>query len=123
MKRLEGAPFDQWRDRSERVIAMYGSAGTETCGAFNVTYLPTGQKLYVLASIGAGWEHVSVSTPTRCPTWEEMSWVKRAFFKKNEWALEYHPPEAENINKHPFCLHLWRCQYQEPPKPEGWMVG
>ncbi len=123
MKRLEGPPFDQWRDRSDRTLKMYGSYGDETCGAFNVPYTPKGTMLFVLASIGAGWEHVSVSTPTRCPTWEEMSWVKRAFFKRNEWALEYHPPEDENINRHPFCLHLWRCQYQDPPKPEGWMVG
>jgi hypothetical protein len=36
-------------------------------GAFRV---PGG--LRVIASDGEGWDHVSVSLPDRCPTWEEM---------------------------------------------------
>ncbi len=121
MKRLDGAPFDQWRDRSARVIRHYGTAGDHTAGAFNV---PVGNvSLYVIATAGEGWDHVSVSLPNRCPTWEEMSAVKRAFFRRNEWAVEFHPPESDNLSLHPFCLHLWRCQYREMELPPPIMVA
>lgn len=119
MKRLEGAPFDQWRDKSPQTIERYGSAGDETCGCFNVS-LPNGQKLFAIVSCGAGWDHVSVSRPDRCATWDEMVYVKRSFFKRGEWAIEYHPPVNKNISAHPYCLHLWRpndgvTQFPIPP--------
>lgn len=123
MRRMEGRPFDQWRDRSARVILHYGGIGDEFAGVFNVPVLSTGIMLHVIASSGEGWDHVSVSLPDRCPTWEEMVYVKRAFFSKNEWAMELHPPEAKNISKHPFCLHIWRPTLAMIPKPEEWMVG
>jgi hypothetical protein len=123
VKALTGRPFDQWRDCSDGVLERYGTTGDETCGAFNVPHLPTGQKMYVIASIGDGWEHVSVSKLTECPTWEQMVWVKRAFFRKDEWAMELHPPESKNISLHPYCLHLWRPTLDAIPLPPGWMVG
>ena len=115
MKRIEGRPFDQWRDRSAAMLAHYGNAGDETCGVFNA--LIDGHIFRVIASSGLGWDHVSASLPNRCPTWDEMVEVKRAFFKHDEWAIEFHPPQSENINKHPFCLHLWRPQLVELPYP------
>lgn len=35
--------------------------------------------LYIIASTGFDYEHVSVSTGIRCPTWEEMCRVKDLF--------------------------------------------
>ena len=64
--------------------------------------------LGVIASNGCGWEHVSVSLPTRCPTWEEMAFVKSLFFEPEELAIEIHPKASAYINVHPFCLHIWR---------------
>lgn len=103
MKLLAGPPFDQWRDRSPEMLEHYGSEGNETCGVFRLPQFG----LMVIASQGAGWDHLSVSHRQRCPTWDEMVIVKRAFFKRDEWALEYHPPEKANISLHPYCLHLW----------------
>jgi len=79
--------------------------------------------LQVIASDGGGWDHVSVSLPDRCPTWAEMCYVKQAFFQSKEWALQYHPASQDNINCHPYCLHLWRPQNIEIPQPPWWMVG
>lgn len=123
MKKLAGPPFDQWRDASPRTIALYHSAGDETCGVFNVVVPSTDVRLLVIASSGAGWDHVSVSRPSRCPTWEEMVFVKRVFFGEDEWAIEYHPPPDKNISRHPFCLHLWRPHDVEIPVPPEFTIG
>lgn len=124
MKRLVGNPFDQWRDRSAAVLQRFGTVGDEGNGIFHLT-LPSGMKARVLASTGRGWDHLSVTVrakidvpSTRCPTWDEMVFIKRAFFEPHEWAVEYHPPQSQNISVHPFCLHLWRCQYADMPLPE-----
>lgn len=77
----------------------------------------------VIASWGGGWDHVSVSFRNRCPTWEEMSEIKRLFFYPEETAWEYHPMESEYVNQHPYCLHIWRYQKPGMVMPPSWMVG
>ncbi len=50
-------------------------------GAFRVP-LRKGRTIYyahVIASDGAGWEHVSVSFENRTPTWDEMCQIKALF--------------------------------------------
>lgn len=66
--------------------------------------------LRVQASNGCGWDHVSVSLPTRCPTWEEMCWIKDKFFLPEEPAMQLHPPKSDYRSYHDFCLHIWRPQ-------------
>lgn len=67
----------------------------------------------VIASDGMGWDHVSVSLATRCPTWDEMCWVKDKFFGPEEAVMQLHPPKSEHVNHHEFCLHMWRPQSPE----------
>jgi hypothetical protein len=64
--------------------------------------------LRIIAAAGGGWDHVSVSLPDRCPTWAEMSFIHRVFFKPQEVAMQLHVPAEDHINNHPFVLHLWR---------------
>jgi hypothetical protein len=80
-------------------------------------------ELTVLATITDGWDHVSVSRKTRCPNWAEMEQVKHLFFWPHETAMQLHVPPADHVNLHPFCLHLWRPQMQEIPRPPNWMVA
>jgi hypothetical protein len=80
-----------------------GPAG-ENSGAFRLG------PLFIMVSDGMGWDHVSVSRADRCPTWEEMEFVKRLLFKPEETAMQLHVPESEHINNHSNCLHLWRPQ-------------
>lgn len=82
-----------------------------------------GVSLRVIASWGMGWDHVSVSLPNRCPSWDEMSWIKSLFFEPTECVMQLHVPDAEHINNHPFCLHLWRPQGVEIPTPPSILVG
>lgn len=77
----------------------------------------------VVFSTGGGWDHVSVSWPNRCPTWDEMCMVKRIFFDPEDTVIEYHPAESEYVNLHPYCLHMWRPRFTKIPTPPSWMVG
>ncbi len=80
-------------------------------------------QLRIIVGIGAGWDHVSVSLETRCPTWGEMEFVKRLFFRDDETAIQLHVPPADHINHHAFTLHLWRPHMVSIPRPPAWMVG
>lgn len=81
--------------------------------------------LHVVASDGMSWEHVSVSTNVRCPTWEEMCFVKSLFWDDDDCVVQFHPSRAEYINMHPHCLHMWRpCDgNMQIPKPPSILVG
>ncbi len=77
----------------------------------------------VQASDGEGWDHISVSLPARCPTWQEMSWIKDLFWDDNETVIQYHPAKEDYVNNHPFCLYLWKWHVHEFPKPPTHLVG
>jgi hypothetical protein len=93
----------------------------------------SGYVMLVIASTGMGWDHVSVSlwdcrgknpkAVERCPTWDDMCYLKNLFFNKDETVIQYHPPEASYVNNHKYCLHLWRSQEIEIPVPERILVG
>lgn len=99
--------------------ASYGNNG--------VFVLPhNGILLFCISSDEGEWDHVSVSVRARsgvqimrCPTWDEMCFVKDMFFLPEEFAIQYHPPKSDYVNNHPYVLHLWRCQKEGiafPPK-------
>ena len=83
-----------------------------------------GGKLFVQASTGLGWEHVSVSVDAeRCPTWEEMAWIKDQFWGTEECVVQYHPPESVYVNCHPYVLHMWKPDGVELPVPPPELIG
>lgn len=79
--------------------------------------------LNFIMSWGAGFEHCSVSMPTRCPSWEQMCVMKELFWKDDEVCMELHPAKDNYVNNHPYCLHIWRPINQEIPIPPTIMVG
>ena len=94
-------------------------------GAFFIR-APSGIRLKIIASEGLPdmpWEHVSVSTEKRAPSWEEMCFVKGLFWEPEECVMQLHPPESEYVNNHPHCLHLWKPVGIEIPTPPAIMVG
>jgi hypothetical protein len=92
-------------------------------------YRITDYELRCQVSDGLGWEHVSVSVghersdPSRCPTWEEMCWIKDLFWDKSDTVIQYHPAEENYVNMHPYVLHLWRPVNNELPLPDPLLVG
>lgn len=113
--------LNAWRCHDKQIIEHYGNAGDETCGVFKIPF--GGRDLVCVASAGEGWDHVSVSLATRCPSWTEMQHVKRMFFNSDEIAMELHVADTDHISLHPFCLHLWRPQDREIPLPPSKFVA
>lgn len=98
--------------------ASYGNNG-----AFRLVY--KGYTLHVIASDGRGWEHVSVTIQgvARCPSWDQMCFVKETFWGEDDTVVQYHPAKSDYISHHPYCLHLWRPTELELPTPDPIMVG
>lgn len=92
-------------------------------GLFEIRSVKFKRCFTCLASDGLGWEHVSVSLPDRCPTWEEMEYIKGKFWAEDDCVIQFHPPKKDYINCHPYCLHLWRPMYQVLPRPPKFLVG
>lgn len=115
--------LDRYRRSDPAVISWYGDAGDETCGVFELPRPTDRAPLRIIASSGMEWDHVSVSRKNRCPNWTELEHVKRLFFCDDETAMQLHVPSTDHISVHPNCLHLWRPQSIEIPRPPGFMVG
>jgi len=101
-----------------RKLPGSGGAGNHANGMFEIP----SRGLRIVISDGGDWDHVSVSRQERCPTWEEMEWVKREFFEPGDCCMQLHVPTAEHRNNHPFCLHIWRPHHAAIPMPPLFMV-
>ena len=79
----------------------------------------------IVASNGAGWEHVSVA-PFKSrvvPSWDDMCKVKSWFWNDDEEVIQIHPKAEQYVNNKGNCLHLWRCTYKEMVLPPSCLVG
>ena len=102
-----------------------GDMGDSQCGFFIVQ----GRGLIKIIAVSGelegsgGWDHVSVSAPGRCPTWEEMCWVKDKFWDAEDTVIQFHPPRSQYVNHHPYTLHLWRDLFANHRLPPSNFVG
>lgn len=105
--------------------SSYGNNGVFTIPHPKVS----GYWINCICSDGEGWQHVSVSLSAdhrkveRCPTWEEMCFVKSLFWDDEESVMQLHPPKSQWVNNHAYCLHLWKPDVVEIPLPDSLMVG
>ena len=114
-----------------RVIngSMASTAGMGANGKFHIPSPDGVAMLCIIASEGEpddprfAWEHVSVSLGARCPTWEEMDYVKQIFWRDDETVMQLHVPRDCHINNHAYCLHLWKPINVPIPRPETVLVG
>lgn len=109
---------EEYREK-EGMLGSTAEIGNNGC--FMIPF--ESRTLCVIASDGEWWDHVSVSLTSRTPNWREMCFIKDLFFEKHECVVQYHPPESEYVNNHPFCLHLWRSQREHFPMPPSYLVG
>ena len=79
--------------------------------------------LNFIMSWGAGFEHCSVSMPTRCPSWDQMCSMKELLWEDDEVCMQLHPAKKDWVNNHPYCLHIWKPINKEIPLPPSIMVG
>ena len=116
--------LDQSMEAGRVLQGHYASLPGKREGAFHIKG-PSGVLLIVSSGVDAryGWEHVSVSARDRCPTWDEMCFVKNLFWHENECVVQFHPPQSEYVNYHPNCLHLWKPLKHVLPLPPSILVG
>lgn len=81
------------------------------------------KRLNFIFSYQLGWEHLSVSMPSKTPSWEQMCRMKAIFWNKDEACVEYHPKEEDYVNMHQHCLHIWRPTEEYLPTPPHILVG
>lgn len=104
-----------------RTGPMASDDGIGNAGAFEIRILS--KTFFVIASDAHGWEHVSVSTKNRCPSWDDMTRIKGIFWDENDTVIQFHPPKSEYVNNHPYCLHLWKPMEHDIPLPPSILVG
>lgn len=111
--------IDKAFERANGRVIEYGRDGFAAAADCN------GVLLRVIGSWGAGWDHVSVSLADRCPTWDEMCFIKDLCFFDNECVMQLHVPKENHVNYHPFCLHLWKptARGLDIPRPGKELVG
>jgi hypothetical protein len=107
---------------NEHRVMLGGSMGDEYCGAFKFRLKEIGIWFTVIASDGLDWDHVSVSTETRCPRWDEMQKIKEMFFEDYEVVMQLHPAKDNYISLHPYTLHMWKPHNIKIPLPPTIMV-
>lgn len=104
-----------------------GELGTNPSDGFNGAFQLVINNVWVgiIASDGAGWDHVSVSLirSVGTPSWSIMQKVKELFWDDEVAVMQLHPPKSTWVNNHPGCLHLWRPQQEKIPLPPPIMVG
>lgn len=131
MKKTFPEKFRITPEIAHRVRVPLQLASTHEHGGNGVFFVPyIGNILRVIASDGQDappelpkWEHVSVSLPNRCPTWDEMCFIKDMFFEPEEAVMQLHPRQSEYVNCHPHTLHLWRPVDVAIPEPPAIYVG
>ncbi|AUV72564.1 hypothetical protein C1940_08835 [Lactiplantibacillus plantarum subsp. plantarum] len=80
------------------------------------------QDYSIIASYGGDWDHVSVSSKNRTPSWNVMANIKDIFFEPEEVAMQLHPAQSDYVNFDEHCLHIWRPQHSSIPLPPVDMV-
>ena len=91
-------------------------------GAFEFKH--NGRIVRIIASDGAGWEHVSVSLEgQKMPGWNLMCQIKDVFWDKEDTVIQYHPAMKDYVNHHPACFHLWKPVGVELPCPPSHLIG
>lgn len=119
--------FSETLEKGRIRAGNFASNAGERHGAFFIRCPKTGERLKIIASCGDDWaiadlpgepwEHVSVSCERRCPTWDEMAFVKELFFGDEEAVVQFHPPKSAYVSDHPFVLHMWRPTQAALPMP------
>jgi hypothetical protein len=114
MKDFTDAAFEELHNRHPAALKLLAGLDPRKNAALWVKSTIDGTDLKVLASVGGGWDHVSVSHRKRVPNWYELETVKRLCFLDDEIAIQLHVPPSNHITVHPNTLHLWR--------PHDWQI-
>lgn len=74
-------------------------------------------ELFIIVGTLDEWEFVQVTAADRCPTWDEMKWLKDCCWDAEDVCFQLHPAASRYINKSEFSLWIWRPTTTEIPQP------
>lgn len=113
-----------WNNKRLRFLCFLRSKDEQRVYLGGDTIEPVSNKvLHWKFTRDIGWEHLSVSTSTKCPTWEQMCFMKDQFWNDNEVCFQLHPKKEDYVNNHNYCLHIWKQIDGDIPTPPRIMVG
>lgn len=72
-----------------------------------------GEILNVICSTDEGSYHISISSPRRYPSWDEILETRLAFSPNRMTMAMILPPMEEYVNFHNNCFHLWEIEPDE----------
>lgn len=67
-------------------------------------------RCYIIVAIEDGKWHLSISTPTASPSYNEIKQARYKFIPDNVTMAQIFPPMGEFVNLHPYCHHLWEIE-------------
>jgi len=71
----------------------------------------------IIITIETGDWHLSISTPSESPTYEEIKKARYKYLPDNLVMAQIFPPKADFVNLHPYCHHLWEIgEYESEQK-------
>lgn len=79
--------------------------------------------LNVLVAQEEGRWHLSISTPTRYPSWDEIADARYDLLPDSIQVAMMLPPRAQYVNVHPYVFHLWESRDTGIPIEEGEAAG
>lgn len=95
-----------------RILAVIKAQGTPSTDLVVLASIAGHKVIHTMEDTPHGkLRHVSISFPTRYPTWDEIKDVKYQLFKADEDAVMVLPRTTDGIayvNLHPNCFHLWQ---------------
>lgn len=68
---------------------------------------------FVMFSVDAGMEHLSISHKDRLPTWDELHEARYKYMSPSITVAMLLPPKNQYVNLHQFCFHLWQLNEGE----------
>lgn len=63
---------------------------------------------------GKEWVHISIASPVRSPTWDDLILARDATVGRDKKAIQVLPPAKEHVDFHPLCFHLFHCIDEDP---------
>ena len=81
-----------------------------------VTY--TFRECKILITKDMGRWHMSISHPSRYPSWDEIRDARYKYLPENIFIIMVLPPKGNYVNVHPYCFHLWETR--DPEANEIW---
>ena len=106
---MKPKPHKKWRSVPNPLV--YQRIGDMTMSPGEALYNPeTEVKIYQsldTLSDGVLYLHLSISHPTRYPTWEELLEAKDMFSGAEDEMVQVLPRKSEYVNVHPNCFHLY----------------